>query len=115
MTKTITKADIVKSVQDENGYSKKQSIDLVETLLEIIKSTLESGEDVLVSGFGKFYVIPKRARKGRNPGTGDDLILPERRVVRFRCSDRLKDRINRDAGNSLKKQSSMMLELRDSK
>ncbi|RJQ55865.1 MAG: integration host factor subunit alpha [Desulfobacteraceae bacterium] len=94
MAKTITKADVVKAIQDENGYSKKQSIDIVETLLEIIKGTLESGEDVLLSGFGKFHVRSKRARKGRNPGTGDDLILPERRVVRFRCSDRLKDRIN---------------------
>ncbi|RJQ57180.1 MAG: integration host factor subunit alpha [Desulfobacteraceae bacterium] len=94
MTKALTKAEIISAIQKENGYSQKQSINIVETLLEIIKSTLESGEDILVSGFGKFQVRSKRARKGRNPATGDELILPGRRVITFRCSGCLRDRIN---------------------
>ena len=64
-------------------------------LLEIIKQVLESGEDVLVSGFGKFQVKYKRKRRGRNPVTNEDLILPPRRVVTFKCSGKLRDRINK--------------------
>jgi integration host factor subunit alpha len=94
MTRTLTKADIIRAIQKENGYSKQQSVVLVENLLEIIKRTLESGEDVLISGFGKFQVRSKGSRKGRNPATGDNLTLPERRVVTFRCSGRLRDMLN---------------------
>jgi integration host factor subunit alpha len=67
---------------------------MIETLLEIIKRTLESGEDVLVSGFGKFCVKEKRERKGRNPATGEDMMLEPRRVVTFRCSRQLRDKVN---------------------
>jgi len=67
---------------------------LVERLLEIIKQTLESGEDVLISGFGKFYVKDKRKRRGRNPQTGQDLLLVERRVVMFKCSAVLRNKMN---------------------
>jgi len=67
---------------------------IVETLLEIIKKTLASGEDVLISGFGRFCVRGKAERKGRNPSTGEDLILSSRRVVTFRCSGKLRDRVN---------------------
>jgi len=67
---------------------------VVESLIEIIKKTLESGEDVLISGFGKFCVKGKRERRGRNPQTGNDLMLGERRVVTFKCSGRLKNKIN---------------------
>ena len=94
MPGTLTKADIISSVQTENGYSLRKSSDIVETLLKIIKSTLESGEDVMISGFGKFQVRDKGERRGRNPATGEDMILPAKRVVTFKCSGRLKNRIN---------------------
>ena len=94
MPGTLTKADIISAIQTENGYSLQKSAETVETILEIIKSTLESDEDVLVSGFGKFCVKDKRERRGRNPATGDDLMLPARKVVLFKCSGRLRDRIN---------------------
>ena len=70
------------------------TIETVETLLELMKSTLESGDDVLISGFGKFCVRNKRKRRGRNPATGDDMILDARRVVTFQCSGKLRDRVN---------------------
>jgi integration host factor subunit alpha len=66
----------------------------VETLLEIIKSSLSTGENVLVSGFGKFCVKEKKQRKGRNPATGDEMMLDERRVVTFKCSGKLREKIN---------------------
>jgi integration host factor subunit alpha len=91
----LTKADIINSVQMEEGLTKQQSTEVIEALIEIIKSTLESGEDVLISGFGKFCVREKRERKGRNPATGDDLMLDPRKVVTFKCSGKLRDRINR--------------------
>ena len=90
----LTKADIVEALQTETGFTKHQSTDLVESLLETIKSKLESGEDVLVSGFGKFCVNEKRQRRGRNPATGEDLMLAPRRVVTFKCSGKLRARIN---------------------
>ena len=90
----LTKDEIVKSLAKENGYLLKQSVELIETLLELIKFTLASGEDVLISGFGKFCVNEKRQRKGRNPATGEDLILAARRVVTFKCSGQLRKRIN---------------------
>jgi len=87
------KAQIVKQV-NQLGYNKKDSAEIVETLLEIIKQSLEDGEDVLVSGFGKFVVQEKAPRRGRNPATGDDLMLDARKVVNFRCSGKLRRRIN---------------------
>ena len=89
----LTKNDIVTSVH-ELGFTKKKSVEIIETLLEIMKSTLEKGEDVLISGFGKFCVKQKKQRRGRNPATGDDLILKERKVVTFKCSGKLRDKIN---------------------
>jgi len=90
----LTKFCIVEQLQSELGFPKKKSVDTVESLLEIIKSTLVSGEDVLVSGFGKFCVKEKNVRKGRNPATGEDAILPARRVVTFRCSRTLRSKVN---------------------
>jgi len=90
----LTKLGIVEQLQSELGFPKKESVDTVESLLEIIKSTLVSGEDVLVSGFGKFCVREKAERKGRNPATGEDAILPARRVVTFRCSRTLRSKVN---------------------
>ena len=91
---TLTKAQMVESAQNQTGFQKTRSSEIVETLLEIIKSTLESGEDVLVSGFGKFSVNEKKARKGRNPSTGEDMMLAPRKVVTFKCSGKLRERIN---------------------
>ena len=91
---TLTKAQIIETVQNQLGFPKTQSTDMIETLLEIIKRSLESNEDVLISGFGKFCVKDKRERRGRNPATGDDLMLGKRKVVTFKCSGKLRDRIN---------------------
>jgi integration host factor subunit alpha len=91
---TITKADIVEDVHKEFGLSRTQCLEIVETLLEIIKSSLESGEDILVSGFGKFCVNHKHERRGRNPATGEDMMIEQRRIVTFKCSGMLRDRMN---------------------
>ena len=90
----LTKADIITTISNELGFSKRQSIDIVDSLLEIIKKSLETGDDVLVSGFGKFCVKEKNARKGRNPATGSDMMLAPRKVVTFKCSGKLRDKIN---------------------
>ena len=95
---TLTKAQIVDEIPERLGFSRKKSIDVVETLLEILKRTMETGEDVLISGFGKFCVKAKQSRRGRNPATGDDMLLGGRRVVVFRCSKLLRDRINGNDG-----------------
>ena len=92
---TLTKIQIVESVQNQTGFPRNRSVEIVETLLEIIKETLASGEDVLISGFGKFCVKEKNARKGRNPATGEDLMLAPRKVVTFKCSGKLRERIDR--------------------
>ncbi len=91
---TLTKEHLINTLAEENGYSRFQAAELVETLIEIIKSRLSSGEDVLVSGFGKFCVRQKRERRGRNPATGESMVLAPRRVVTFKWSGRLRDRIN---------------------
>jgi integration host factor subunit alpha len=90
----LTKDEIVKSLAKENGCQLNQSVEMIETLLELIKFTLASGEDVLISGFGKFCVNEKRQRRGRNPATGEDMMLEARRVVTFKCSGQLKKKIN---------------------
>ena len=90
----LTKAQIVSTVQNHLGLSRKRSSQLIEDLLEIIKKTLENDEDVLISGFGKFCVKQKRERKGRNPATGEDMLLAPRKVVTFKCSGKLRDKIN---------------------
>jgi len=93
-TMTLTKIQIVESIHNQTGFPKKESSEIVETLLEIIKRTLASDEDVMVSGFGKFCVKQKAERKGRNPATGDAMILKPRKVVTFKCSGKLRDRVN---------------------
>lgn len=92
---TLTKDAVAEAIAEETGLLKKNSVELVETLLELIKKTLESGEDVLISGFGKFQVKSKGKRKGRNPATGEDMMLRPRRVVTFHCSGKLRAKINR--------------------
>ncbi len=91
---TLTKVDIVESIKEQIGFTKNQSFETIETLFEIMKKTLESGEDVLVSGFGKFCVKQKAERRGRNPATGGDMMLKARKVVTFTCSGILRDKTN---------------------
>jgi len=91
---TLTKAHIVEILHSELGFTKNESSDLVEQLLEIIKRSLADGEDVLISGFGKFCVQDKKSRRGRNPATGDAMILAPRRIVTFKCSGKLRERVN---------------------
>jgi len=94
MSVTLTKAHIIGSIQSQFDISRPESSRLVESLLETIKATLVNGEDVLISGFGKFIVKGKAARRGRNPQTCGDLTLEPRRVITFKCSARLREKIN---------------------
>jgi len=91
---TLTKVQIVESICNQIGFTQKKSSEIIETLLEIIKSTLESGEDVLISNFGKFCVKHKGERRGRNPATGEAMMLAPRKIVTFNCSGKLRDRID---------------------
>jgi integration host factor subunit alpha len=91
---TLTKSQIVESIAEQNGNTKNESKEMVETLLEIMKRTLESGEDIMISGFGRFCVQQKTKRRGRNPATGDDMVIDARRVVTFKCSAKLREMIN---------------------
>ena len=121
----LTKHEIINKV-NEIGFTKKKSTEVIESLLETIKDSLSNGkdvlvsskdspldkeslivsskdslsngEDVLVSGFGKFCIKEKRSRRGRNPATGQDLMLRERKVVTFKCSGKLRDKINDSQG-----------------
>ena len=91
---TLTKARIIDSIYNNAGLSKLKSRSVVENIIETIKTTLENGEDVLITGFGKFCVKEKRGRRGRNPLTGADLLLRPRRNVTFRWSEMLKEKMN---------------------
>ena len=91
---TLTKANLVETVRNVCEFTEKDSRKLVDELFGIIKDTLVNGEDILISGFGKFYVKDKNERRGRNPATGEDMMLGLRRVVIFKCSGVLRDKIN---------------------
>jgi integration host factor subunit alpha len=91
---TLVKDDLIQTLYDQSGFSKQTARTTVETVFELVKKTLESGEDVLISGFGKFSVRKKAPRKGRNPITGEALPFGARTVVTFRCSPVMRDRIN---------------------
>ncbi len=91
---SMTKADIVEIVADKCGISKKDSMDMVESVFSVLKSTLENGEDIKISGFGKFEVKNKHERKGRNPQTGESIIIDARRILSFKPSTILKESIN---------------------
>jgi len=95
---TLTKAQLVKLIAEQNGYTKEESVNMIEILLGIIKSRLTSSEDVMISGFGKFCVNEKKERRGRNPATGDAMMLRPRKTVTFRCSGILRDKINGYSG-----------------
>ena len=90
----VTKAKLIDHLYRNCGFSKDEASTTIESLLEIIKKTLESGEDLLISGFGKFCVKDKSERRGRNPATGKDLFLDARRIVIFKCSKNLRDNLN---------------------
>ena len=92
----LTKPHLIDAIAEQNGFTRKKSTETVEIILEIIKSKLASGEDVLISGFGKFCVREKRERKGRNPATVRKMTLAPRRVVTFKCSGKLKDMVNKE-------------------
>ncbi len=91
---TLTKADLVQKVYQNHNLTKAQATEAVEVFLKIAKDCLAGGEDLLLSGFGKFNVKDKNSRRGRNPQTGDELILSARRVVTFKPSGILRHRIN---------------------
>lgn len=91
---TLVKEDLVQTLFDQAGFSKQKARTTVETVFELVKKSLESGEDVLISGVGKFSVKKKAPRKGRNPATGEDLPLDARTVVVFRCSPVMRKRVN---------------------
>ena len=90
----LTKQTIIEKIAEKNNQSPSEAKDTIETLLEIIKETLASGEDIMITGFGKFQVNEKAPRKGRNPATGESMVLNKRRVVTFKCSGGLRDKIN---------------------
>jgi len=90
----LTKTEITERIQKKIDLSRTASYEIMEEFLEIIKGTLEKGEDVMISGFGKFCVNEKKARKGRNPATSEEMTLPARRVVTFKCSGKLRTLIN---------------------
>ena len=93
----MTKADIVERIYERVGFSKKEAADVVESIFEVIKARLEGGEKVKVSGFGNFVINEKRPRKGRNPQTGEEIIISGRRVLTFKPSQVLKRTINMSA------------------
>ena len=91
---TMTKAAIVNDVYERVGVTKKEAAEYVEAVFETMKDTLEDGEEVKISGFGKFEVRQKGERVGRNPRTGEEIMIPERKVPRFKVSQVLKDELN---------------------
>ena len=91
----MTKADIVEKIYAATESSKKESIDLVEQVFEILKSTLEAGDNIKITGFGNFIVRKKADRRGRNPQTGEEIVIGSRKVLTFKPGMVLKERVNR--------------------
>jgi integration host factor subunit alpha len=91
---SVTKADIIESVYEKVGFSKKEAADVVEMVFDTIKETLERGEKIKISGFGNFIVREKKSRVGRNPQTGEEIEISARRVLTFRPSQVLKNALN---------------------
>lgn len=90
----MTKADIVEKVANKLGFTKRESQDLVESVFSLLKSTLESGENIKISGFGKFEVKQKKDRRGRNPQTGESITIEARRILSFKPSTLLRTAVN---------------------
>jgi len=99
---TLTKAHIAQKIADDCGFMKGEASEVIEKMLEIMKSKLIVGEDVMISGFGKWHVRSKRPRRGRNPQTGEQMVLDGRRVITWKYSPVLKKVVNR-TGTGLKK------------
>ncbi|GAB4483708.1 MAG: integration host factor subunit alpha [Thermodesulfovibrionales bacterium] len=91
----MTKADLVDSIFEKVGLSKKEAQDIIEIIFDSLKQTFAEGESVKISGFGTFHVRKKLARRGRNPKTGDELEITPRRVITFRVSNQLKEEIEK--------------------
>ena len=94
----MTKAEIVEQVAGKTGFAKKESMEMVELLFDVMKSTLESGERLKITGFGNFEVKQKADRRGRNPQTGEEIIIQARKILTFKPSNMLKDSINSSNG-----------------
>lgn len=93
--RTMTKADIVENIYEKvGGFSKKEAAEIIETVFDTIKETLERGEKIKISGFGNFMVREKKSRVGRNPQTGEEIEISARRVLTFRPSQVLKNALN---------------------
>lgn len=90
----MTKADIAERIQAGTGLSKKESTEMMEAVFSIMKSTLESGETLKISGFGSFIVKQKSDRRGRNPQTGESITIEARRILTFKPSSVLRQAIN---------------------
>jgi integration host factor subunit alpha len=90
----MTKADLVENIYQKTGFSKKDSADIVETVFDLIKTTLEDGDKIKIAGFGNFEVKEKATRRGRNPQTGDEIKISSRRILTFKPSQVLKNSIN---------------------
>jgi integration host factor subunit alpha len=90
----MTKADIVEKIYEKVGISKKESAELVEQVFDLIKVTLEAGEKIKIAGFGNFIVKEKADRRGRNPQTGDEIVISARKILTFKPSQVLKAEIN---------------------
>ena len=94
---TMTKADLVDSIYEKAGFSKKDATEVVECIFELLKQRLSEGEKVKISGFGNFVVNEKQPRRGRNPQTGDEIVISGRRVLTFKASHVLKKTMNEDS------------------
>ncbi len=92
----MTKADIVEKIYEKVGFSKKESAELVEMVFDIIKGTLEKGDKIKLAGFGNFVVKEKADRRGRNPQTGDEIIISARKILTFKPSQVLKASLNKE-------------------
>jgi integration host factor subunit alpha len=90
----MTKADIVETIYEKIGFSRKESAEIVDLVFDLLKETLESGDKVKISGFGNFIVREKRSRKGRNPQTGEEIQISARRVLTFKPSQVLRKALN---------------------
>ena len=90
----MTKADIVETIYEKVGFSRKESADIVDLVFDLLKETLENGDKIKISGFGNFVVREKRPRKGRNPQTGDEIQITARRVLTFKPSQVLRKALN---------------------
>ncbi len=93
----MTKADLVETIYEKIGFSRKESAEIVDLVFDLMKETLESGEKIKISGFGNFLVRQKRSRKGRNPQTGEEIEISARRVLTFKPSHVLRKALNPSA------------------